>query len=102
MRLELGVSRTCEQESDIQRRHVCWGVRVSRAKENGFSENAQHKTANCTGWSEGRMSGSWDQLWCSNGSGDQIEVGPQGQGSKQKMTLSSRQAVKRLHTRCRR
>lgn len=88
----------CEWESDIQRRHVCWGVRVFQARENGISETAQHKTANSTGWSEGRISVSWDQLQCSSRSGDQIEVSPQGQGSKEKMTLSSRQAVKRLST----
>ena len=91
----------CEWESDTQRRHVCWGVRVFQARENGISEIAQHKTANCTGWSEGRISVSWGQLQCSSRSGDQIEVSPQGWGSKEKMTLSSRQAVKRLSTRSR-
>ena len=90
-----------EWETDIQRRRVCWGARVFQARENGISETAQHKGANWTGWSEGRTSVSRDQSQCSNRRGGQIEVGPQGRGGKEKMTLSGRQAVKRLCTRSR-
>lgn len=41
---------------------------------------AQHKTADCTGWSEGRTAVSWDQSQCSNRRGDQTESGSTGTG----------------------